>query len=342
MKTSKVLYQILIIGKSYNKFTRESLFSSSFTGTFLIRRSYADSKCPEGWELFNNLKCITILRNATNAFQADDACTKIGGQRWAYHTEIEDEFVVDLWKLNFPEKRWIFLWIGITLDDDQNYRWTDGTLANDVADVNTACPKKDVCPLKILRRDMKESLVCSFECNKEDVHPVCEKWLVPPTSTTAEPIEDSTTLLSPTTEHPRIHLPQSPLCEQGWDYFENYCYHLTPTKNKGGADARGACSLRGADVVSVTSLEQQKFFETIIFYKDHGLAGDHYEGPAFLGARKNGNDSFIWENGQQLNFTYWAPNEPSDGNCIIISRLSAFKGKWRTVPCTLSQRVLCG
>lgn len=310
-----------------------------------FHNSYAETKCPEDWELFNNEKCITILRNATNSFQAEDSCAKVGGEKWVYHTEIEDEFVLDLFKLNFPKKQHIFLWIGITLDDDKNYRWGDGTLANDVTDVNSACLKKGVCPTKIFKRDIKESLVCSFECDLPEAYPVCQKWLRQLPSSTAEPIvEQSTVPLTTiaTTEHPRIKLEQSPLCEQGWDLFEDHCYHLIPSKHNGGSDARGACALRGADVVSVTSLEQQNFFETILFYKDHGLAGNHYEGPAFLGARKNGNNSFIWEDGQQLNFTYWAPNEPSNGNCIIISRLSSFKGKWRTIPCTVIQRVLCG
>ena len=308
-----------------------------------IKSSSSSNECPQGWELYSHQKCITILRNATNAFGVDDACTKVGGERWVYKSKEEDEFLWDFWKLNFPEQQHAFLWIGLTLEDDRNYRWRDGTLANDVADVNSACIKGPtmVCPMKIVRRDMKDSLICSFQCDKADVYPVCERWLLPPSTTTPTMTEETMTE-ELETERPVIELPQSPLCEPGWDYFEGRCYHLTPVKYKGGAESRSACTMVGASVVSVTSFEQQKFFETIIFYKDHGLAGNHYEGPAYLGARKNGNNSFIWDSGKQVDFTYWAPNEPSEGSCIIISRLSAFKGKWRTIPCGLSHRVLCG
>lgn len=53
-------------------------------------------------------------------------------------------------------------------------------------------------------------------------------------------------------------------CPRGWKPFEDNCYYAVPRKVLGWNDARTLCKNSGADLTSVTSMEEQTFVNNLM------------------------------------------------------------------------------
>ncbi|XP_026783919.3 CD209 antigen-like protein C isoform X2 [Pangasianodon hypophthalmus] len=119
----------------------------------------------------------------------------------------------------------------------------------------------------------------------------------------------------------------------GWVYFSSSLYFIS-TEKKSWTDSRQDCSRKGADLVIISSREEQEF---IIKQLD----GDK----AWIGLSDRSTERvWKWVDGTALTTAYWAKGEPNDaGNeedCAEIWSSADRKG-WNDVTCSRKERWIC-
>ncbi|XP_068564068.1 lactose-binding lectin l-2-like [Cebidichthys violaceus] len=95
-------------------------------------------------------------------------------------------------------------------------------------------------------------------------------------------------------------------CPMFWYSFNNRCYKYVATRMT-WADAELFCVSQGANLVSIHSLEEQKFTKALI--KNF----DHVEGRTWIGLSDIHKESrWMWSDGCRVNFVFWNRGEPSN------------------------------
>ncbi|XP_030596989.1 CD209 antigen-like protein A [Archocentrus centrarchus] len=86
--------------------------------------------------------------------------------------------------------------------------------------------------------------------------------------------------------------------QQGWVYFGGSFYYISPFK-KSWSDSREDCLQRGADLVIISSREEQNFIRQFRGYIWIGLTDTEEEG------------TWKWVDGTVLNKRFWETGEPN-------------------------------
>nr|XP_058961641.1 uncharacterized protein LOC131788567 [Pocillopora verrucosa] len=124
------------------------------------------------------------------------------------------------------------------------------------------------------------------------------------------------------------------ICQEGWAYYKGYCYRrISSCDSWGGSQA--ACATLGANLPSIHSQEENVYIQSL-----HG--GDH----SWLGlSDRNTEGTFVWSDGSQFNFHYWASHQPNnfhDEDCVhTLGFLANHKYKWNDVNCTDCHKFTC-
>ena len=106
------------------------------------------------------------------------------------------------------------------------------------------------------------------------------------------------------------------VCELNWQYFDGSCYKET-SASISAHEARNACQVEDADLVKITSSEENSFVNSLIV------------GQALIGLeRDNQLGEFIWKDGMQVSFSQWN-GSPGSQSCVVIDD----KGDWKTANC---------
>ncbi|XP_068560737.1 CD209 antigen-like [Cebidichthys violaceus] len=130
---------------------------------------------------------------------------------------------------------------------------------------------------------------------------------------------------------------QKKTCPEGWRMFHCSCYLLS-TRSDSWEKSRKDCRDKGADLVIIDSLEEQKFLSSII--DRHriwiGLSDRDDEG------------TWKWIDGTPLTEAYWDLDEPNNGggdhgeeDCVEILGGRNADGNWNDVLCNNSLQWIC-
>ncbi|XP_036973174.1 macrophage mannose receptor 1 [Acanthopagrus latus] len=141
-----------------------------------------------------------------------------------------------------------------------------------------------------------------------------------------------------------------PQCDlaNGWRQFGSSCYKLHALAWKSWTEARHDCVQDGADLVSITSADEEQFVTG-------SLDSSHFDlwiGFSTLKCNKiscqveAGNEQFTWSDAQTVDYTNWGPNEPAGdaqtGICAAkIKEETGEFGKWRGHMCRYERPYMC-
>ena len=130
-------------------------------------------------------------------------------------------------------------------------------------------------------------------------------------------------------------------CSGSWARFNNRCYKYVATHDELGWCRALLFASEGANLVSIHSLDEENFVQTLIENFDLG------RGRTWIGLHKEG--SWMWSDGCAAKFYLWSTNEPSNsgGNeSCVETNLHADK-KWNDHQCTdrvpsvCASRIMC-
>ncbi|XP_034561241.1 CD209 antigen-like protein C [Notolabrus celidotus] len=125
---------------------------------------------------------------------------------------------------------------------------------------------------------------------------------------------------------------QKRTCPPGWKTFHCSCY-LFSTQEKSWEESRQDCRARGADLVVIESLEEQKFLSSNI--KAHSWIG--------LSDRDN-EGTWKWTDGTLLAKAYWWSGQPDnvrEEDCGQARINLNEEGNWNDLRCELSCSWIC-
>lgn len=122
------------------------------------------------------------------------------------------------------------------------------------------------------------------------------------------------------------------VCKPGWSYFGGMCY-FTSQSCKTWTESQKDCKSYGGNLVRIRNQEEN-------VYVQHRLNG----GKGWIGLNDRTKEgTFEWADDQQINFTYWAANQPNNFNnedCVhTLGVLHRFM--WNDVGCDSCHNYTC-
>ena len=108
-------------------------------------------------------------------------------------------------------------------------------------------------------------------------------------------------------------------CAQAWEYFDGSCYKIA-SESLAFASARNSCVAQGADLVKISSEEENTFLTE--------KASDE----AWIGLERAQNDPFYWQDGSNVSFKKWKDGLPGSNACVVLD----VNGTWRDSHCSFT------
>ena len=138
-------------------------------------------------------------------------------------------------------------------------------------------------------------------------------------------IAKSETVINP--EHPGT-------CPSGWRKFDRHCYFLQTFHGFSWSKARQQCLDKGADLASIHSTKEQKFFHN---------AQKQSKVRMWIGLNdRRIEKQMVWSDGSPFDYSYWDTGEPNDNagvaNCI---EMLASSGGWNDLRCSQEHGFVC-
>ncbi|KAG9260034.1 asialoglycoprotein receptor 1-like [Astyanax mexicanus] len=121
-----------------------------------------------------------------------------------------------------------------------------------------------------------------------------------------------------------------------WKKFGSSFYFFS-TEQKTWSDARKDCRERGADLVIINNVEEQKFL----------IDQEKQKNDFWIGLTDQYTESvWKWVDGQKLTHKFWKPNEPNNAggqeNCAAFSAPGeSFLWAWNDLPCSETENWVC-
>ncbi|XP_072022133.1 uncharacterized protein [Amphiura filiformis] len=143
--------------------------------------------------------------------------------------------------------------------------------------------------------------------------------------------EDPNFLLNPTTPPPPV---DEGTCKVGWSKFNSKCYFFEHRARVTYAQASSECNSREAELVTITSQEEQDFLVGGLKYFGIG------DGGYYIGLNDRGAEGiFAWSDGtpfkSRTSFTSWDGGEPNNvGNEDCVGLKPASGGDWNDYRCS--------
>ena len=114
-------------------------------------------------------------------------------------------------------------------------------------------------------------------------------------------------------------------CPVGWEYFDGSCYKVSPS-NLSASAAREACVSETADLVKITSDEENAFVRSLLI------------GDVWIGLELELSDGlYYWKDGMKVSYEKWN-NGSSSGDCVVMES----SGNWSKTSCSSNtSRYVC-
>uniref|UniRef100_A0A665V1W6 C-type lectin domain-containing protein n=1 Tax=Echeneis naucrates TaxID=173247 RepID=A0A665V1W6_ECHNA len=110
----------------------------------------------------------------------------------------------------------------------------------------------------------------------------------------------------------------------GWKYFRSSCYYVS-TETKSWNASRNECLKKGADLVIVSTDEEQEFLIELNKSIWIGLTDEEEEGV------------WKWVDGTTPTKRYWRSQHPDNAggeNCAAVQNTGSNLSKWNDLPCS--------
>ncbi|KAK2549082.1 Coagulation factor VIII [Acropora cervicornis] len=126
-------------------------------------------------------------------------------------------------------------------------------------------------------------------------------------------------------------------CPSGWIKFDQHCYLFRDTYNdrRTWTSARYMCRKQGANLLSITSKQEQDFLS-------HHFT-DNLHGQVWLGLNdRNIEAGHTWSDGSPVTFLNWHPGEPNDLNNVEkCAEMYPADTRWNDVMCIALNGYVC-
>ena len=120
-------------------------------------------------------------------------------------------------------------------------------------------------------------------------------------------------------------------------YQYDGCYHVTPITYS-WFDAIKACALRGADLVTVTSYEQNRWVAELIDQRNSWS----WIGLSEVGTSQLNGEIFQWINGAPVAYTNWQSGQPNNQNGQWrCGAMLPGSGQWEEFVCANTLPAIC-
>ncbi|XP_077993135.1 C-type mannose receptor 2-like [Glandiceps talaboti] len=246
-----------------------------------------------------------------------DFCMANAGDLVSVHSSLEQNFIAT----QMRDKQMITAWIGLReYSTGGSHVWSDKT-ALDYVNWDDNQPDDAYGSEKCVELLSTDGRWNDLNCG--DAHTfVCKKT----TSSTA-----------PKTPEPTVLPPGN--CPTGYMEYNNKCYSFNGQAYEDRVDwqtARSICNTQGGDLVSIHSQNIQSFLTSNL--RD-------VSNPMWIGLNDEmTTGQYRWQDGSEVDYTNWAPNEPTGGfrneGCVEM-HLFGVGGEWNDLDCGNSVGYVC-
>ncbi|XP_054718076.1 macrophage mannose receptor 1-like [Uloborus diversus] len=277
--------------------------------------------CPRGhnWKvLAQSDYCYWETSYETSKMSWDEArvfCSAFGGNLASFHNMDEERVGLSFQygSLNHP------YWIGLSLDPDTgDYRWSDGSPL-DYQNWAPGHPDDKDKTLKCVAMDAK---------NKHWVSSLCgvRSWFV----CKAPKQVNLTTPVLPT----KIPLTA---CEGGTrsHHFDSHCYFVH-NETYSWHRARQYCEDKGYSIASVHNTDELEFLLKLV-YEEHNSGSLQL----WIGLNSLTSDTFEWEDGTPVDFTFWNDGQPKDYKLKKCANMHYIDAVWQLENCNVRLSFIC-
>ncbi|XP_077862270.1 macrophage mannose receptor 1-like [Saccoglossus kowalevskii] len=276
--------------------------------------SPSDNGCSAGWTGYGN-NCFREYEQLGDYdrktwTQAEEYCKNMGGHLASFHSNEEELYVID----NIgTDNWWDGFWIGLNdQETESGFKWSDGSAVSYTR-------WNDGEPNDAENEDCVE-MFFSTESGWNDVD--CDRrrnWIckIP---------KD----ITPVTLPPPITATKSGVCHSSldWYLYDESCYYFSDPSDsingrQGWSDARSYCYFNGGDLVSIHSVDEQRFIHQM------------QQESSWIGIREYGaGNTYEWSDGTPVDYVNWAEGEPNDSNGEEqCAEMRKGDGSWNDLNC---------
>ncbi|XP_053408178.1 uncharacterized protein LOC123560994 isoform X2 [Mercenaria mercenaria] len=274
----------------------------------------------DGWVTFGE-NCYFLGKEELLTWHAAKMyCSNKGSTLASVHSEEEQRFLSGL-----NSKTEYVSWIGFNdLDLDNRFSWSDGSVVDYTAwasgQPNDIWGGEKCVPIH------NDGTWHDYPCNDRKPF-ICKKRKVGYTMTT----------IARTTKS------MEGGCPSGFNYtFGNKCYLFSVDGDTTfWGDAKDRCEILGGHIISIHSEQEKDFIALNVYGISHGM---------WLGMQDLNDDRrFDWSDNSPLDYSNWAPNEPSSNvhdtfekeSCVEMWADENNLGFWNDVKCYASKGYIC-
>ncbi|XP_023194031.1 macrophage mannose receptor 1-like [Xiphophorus maculatus] len=273
-----------------------------------------EGNCPAGWMRFKD-KCFMFKGKKddikANWSYARSWCKDQGGELAIIDNQYENDFVASYLKdLQLPS------WIGLSdLLVENQYAWSDGVSPVLYTNWNEHEPNNAGGAEHCVA--MTHGTLATGKWNDDACHRNHSFVCYRKKSSSIQP--------PPPTKSP---------CPADYISWYQNCYKLIEKPATWDA-AQAACEEQGGNLASIDMSYDQAFVAGVV------LQG---KADAWIGLRRQEDNSYMWTDGWPVFFTQWGPGEPSniqDEGCVSMHASIWFHGTWNDTKCDQAKPYIC-
>ncbi|CAL4064253.1 unnamed protein product [Meganyctiphanes norvegica] len=323
----------LINEESGTNKANESEYVTKSTGRpffYLLATTSPAPLCENGWTHSPDLqKCYRVFHHPLTWSRSEMNCKAYGGHLASIGSVREENFIHNMLRTGRMPTLYNQIWIGLSRTCDENrscqYTWADGnnkTYLNWDTDAEQSnheigiienCGAADLVTMRLTEK--KCHTYYPYVCKIQEGLPI------PPVNTPTEP--------------PVAYCADD---DKNWLFHDAHCYKAVSAtlEKKSFWKSRKRCQEEGAELVSIHSLEENHFINSMIYnLSDSAL---------WIGGEANIDSGFHWVDNSSFNFFIWAPDEPSNNDeqesCVTMFT-SHNNGYWNDDNCARKMGRIC-
>uniref|UniRef100_UPI00358F62FC macrophage mannose receptor 1-like isoform X2 n=1 Tax=Myxine glutinosa TaxID=7769 RepID=UPI00358F62FC len=280
-----------------------------------LNHTSAENITENKWYLFGDYEYLFRLNKTEGFHVAQKECMQEGGNLASIHQDSERRF---LWKkFMFTDHK--AFWIGLNLDFDGHFCWTDQTPLDFVYWAKSEpnfFQMMETCVTIYGKNGQWNDCNCGYKKPY-----ICKRRVGASESITHAPT-----------------LPAPGACHPGWSTFGNQCYRMFGRNDTEALDwttANNLCHSKGGYLASIQNSLQQAFLTTLL----HGMESLVWVG---LSDRMQEGE-FVWAGHTSTVYTHWGKGQPIEASqdCVALSTNPMRAGEWSVHGCNIEYAFIC-
>ncbi|XP_050708515.1 macrophage mannose receptor 1-like isoform X2 [Eriocheir sinensis] len=294
------------------------LVATSLSSPFPAVREYPRLECPERWALIDRT-CFLFADDSGTWDEGQSFCNQRGTTLATISSQTQQDAVTAMLSQS--------VWIGLSdLKEEHSYVWADGSDYNYTSwfnsEPNNYEGQNERCVemrhlFGYMWNDCSCHVTLQFLCSKPPELIITAPTTATTTNTTTTP---------------------APVCEEGWEMFEDTMCYKVSDGLASWPRAREACLAQYAQLAAVTSKGQQNFLAARLTGNTWiGLNDEVKEG------------TFTWQDGTEPGYTNWIEDEPNNSfictnhgvgeDCVEMRH--QFGYRWNDHLCHIQKQFVC-